>query len=98
MAVIDTSMDLPKSCDKCKKPNCKGALVPWGDIEFPLSQSSANFMNARLPDCPLKSADEMIKEIRQEHEEEWKQENYDTSFGLSIAIDIIHKYCDVEGD
>ena len=68
MQVIDTSMDMPQSCDKCEKTNCKGALVPWGDIKFPLSKSGDNFMNARLPDCPLKEVNNksVLEDIKEE--------------------------------
>ena len=86
MAVIDTSMDMPKTCEEC--PYCdgdnatcdKGVLIPWRafDVE-----------NYRNTNCPLKSTDEMIDEI-----EDTYIDNCD--YNYQTAVDIIHKYCDKE--
>ena len=63
MAVIDTSMDMPRSCDVC--PNyqgensycLKGCFIPYKMFDMG---------DVRHKDCPLKSADEMIAEIKED--------------------------------
>ena len=57
MAVIDTSMDMPISCDICpnyqgENSHClKGCFIPYRMFDV---------CDARHKDCPLKSADDMI--------------------------------------
>ena len=80
MAVIDTSMDMPKSCFECeKKSTCNfGLWNGWID-------------DKRDDDCPLKSTDEMIAEIEQL--KVWNDGETVIKYG---SLTIIQKYCDKE--
>ena len=48
-------------------------------------------------DCPLKSTDEMIKEIEQIVDEE-KINDPKWALGLKYSLRIIHKYCDIKSE
>lgn len=41
---------------------------------------------------PRECIEQMVEEIRQEHEDNFAREDFDTAYGLSRALDIIHKY------
>ena len=59
MPVIITDMDMPKNCAECP--------IFYDFMECSITTTHADFeqMNSkRLSDCPLKSANEMIKEIK----------------------------------
>ena len=83
MAVIDTSMDMPKSCYECPKRNVC-SFARWnGWID-----------NKRDEDCPLKSADEMMAEI---DNMPFYIDGYDIEYISKAKLNnIIHKYCDKE--
>lgn len=63
MAVIDTSMNMPKGCLKCE----------YHDDVVGFCRKIKRYTNAcfsetdKNPHCPLKSTDEMIAEIKEEY-------------------------------
>lgn len=78
MAVIRNDIDLPKNCVECDKKGIRG------DCRLIFS-GCANC--GRHPSCPLRSADEMLKEIN-----DYKIMVHPTQYILSV----IHKYIDKE--
>lgn len=87
MAVIITDMDMPKGCWGCKYMK---AYDPETDKCMLLGtkfDDRLDLLTSRLKDCPLKSADKMIKEI---------EEYNNPLIGKNVVLDIIHKYTDKE--
>lgn len=78
MAVIRNDIDLPVNCVECDEMGIRG------DCRLIFS-GCANC--GRHPNCPLKSADEMLKEIN-----DYKIMVHPTQYILSV----IHKYIDKE--
>ena len=63
MAVIDTSMDMPKSCDICPK-RWKCELDILIKSYFPYNVVKDEYTSKRHKECPLKSADNYVsKEV-----------------------------------
>ena len=56
MAVIITDMDFPDNCHACKNSRCVKSRIPW-------VTATKDYRTDRHSCCPLKSIDEMIKEI-----------------------------------
>ena len=79
MAVIITNMDMPKSCIEC-------SIRPKG------CASKIN-LHRRAKDCPLKSADKMIKEIKTDLSWYLYDENGNETALCKELIPIIKKYC-----
>ncbi len=62
MSVIDTSMDMPKSCDICPK-RWKCELDILVKSYFPYNVVKDEYISKRHEDCPLKSTDGLRKEV-----------------------------------
>lgn len=78
MAVIITDMDMPKSCADCRfRSCCDYGINGW-------------LMNKRDDKCPLKSADEMTKEIKALGT--WSRSLGSVTIPYHRVEDIIHKY------
>ncbi len=58
MAVIDTSRDLPESCEKCWKKDCSIYGTEWMSI-----LGINTYRNSRDKNCPLKSVDELKEDV-----------------------------------
>jgi hypothetical protein len=88
MAVIITNMDMPKSCKECNLTYLdSGDDAYFGSTErrCVIDGSCIDGISERAYDCPLKSTDEIIKEI-----EDYKIMQNPTGYILNV----IHKYCD----
>ena len=79
MAVIITDMDMPKRCVECPMHENSNDYCKF-------RHDFSCFVRAKNA-CPLKSADEMIKEI---------EEYNNPLIGKNVVLDIIHKYTDKE--
>ena len=58
MAVIDTSRDLPESCEKCWKRDCSIYGTEWMSIF-----GTDTYRNSRDKNCPLKSVDQLKEDV-----------------------------------
>ncbi len=83
MAVIDTSRDLPESCEKCWKRDCRLYGIEWMSIS-----SADTYRDSRDKNCPLKSLSDMKSDL----------DRVCHTFGLSIVeakkmmVDIVNEY------
>lgn len=81
MAVIDTSMNLPKSCALCKyNSNCEY----W-------EQTVEGYKNKN---CPLKTTDDMIAEIKGNFDKHGIVSLYNK--GINDTLEVVRRYCDKE--
>lgn len=82
MAVIDTSIDMPKSCDICpKRWKCELDILVKS---FPYTVIKDKYTNKRHKDCPLKSIDGLAEAIEQ----------FPFTYGFASDIErVINEYC-----
>lgn len=85
MAVIDTSRDLPESCEKCWKKDCSIYGTEWMSIS-----STDTYRNSRDKNCPLKSVIGLAEDIA-------TKSNMSID-DISTAFEIIDKYCGGEDE
>lgn len=95
MAVIDISMDMPKSCDICPK-RWKCELDILVKSYFPYNVVKDEYTNKRHKDCPLKSTDEMIAEIKGNFDKHGIVSLYNK--GINDTLKVVRKYCDKENN
>lgn len=95
MAVL-IDIDMPINCSECDRRYIRQLI----DCQL-IFRGCANC--GRHPKCPLKSADEMIKEIsicKTENEMRIAERDYKSRLWISgifsEVVGIIHKYCDKE--
>ena len=80
MAVIDTSRDLPESCEKCWKRECSLYGTEWMSIF-----GTDTYRNSRDKNCPLKSVIGLAEEIV-------AKSNIPID-NIATVLGIIDKYC-----
>ena len=88
MAVINIEKEMPESCGMCDhRTVCTVFGKGWADANNRYSLG----VHSRLDDCPLKSVDGLIEEIRTETSNPFRNSDYQD--GLMKAMDIIKEYC-----
>ena len=95
MAVI-INMDKPDNCHDC--PMCEASRLPFWCMalseKLPFDRNE--IYKSIASDCPLKSTDEMIAEIR-DYSNKYTTINVNTKkVVVEALLCIIHKYCDKE--
>lgn len=88
MSVIITDMNMPKGCS-----DCKCTYNDWMGETRCCFGAKCIYWDHVPKDCPLKSADEMIKEIEDYANDQYSEGEY---IAENTVLDIIHKYTDKE--
>lgn len=94
MAVIDTSMDMPKGCLKCE----------YHDDIVGFCRKIKRYTNAcfsetdKNPHCPLKSADEMMEELKRYETLMFHEDGSPMGAFIHAQMvkEIVGRYCDKE--
>jgi hypothetical protein len=77
-----------RKCEACKH---HVIMVEVGDGKPPRHTSGCELWECKFePKEPI--IDKIRAEILEEHENAYAREDYDTAYGLSVALDIIDKY------
>ena len=93
MAVIVKGMDMPKSCKKCPA-FATSACELWSK-----HKTYSDQMSKRHDDCPLKSVDELIEQIRRQEFVHFTDNGgyYMTPAEIKDVLEtIINRYCGLE--
>ena len=90
MSVIVTGVDLPSKCAYCDAQfNYECRYTRW---------HCKDFFDKRSDDCPMKSVEGLIREIREKGELDFKGTRANCKsikLGMEYAIKIIKEYCEV---
>ena len=98
MSVIVIGMDMPESCDICSYMKTNDDLMS-DDYRYMycnhpyMGEFVSDYVATRHPNCPLKSVEGLIEEIKK-HSDRLKDSLYGD--GLRHCIEIIEEYCEVD--